>query len=80
MSIQGGAIGSNSSGKSGISAFENGNPFQPDNYNIRHTKAGLVSAVRTLNGDIDSRFFIQTEDDAGWAGKKGAFFVVTCSS
>ena|SRR6056300_1677870 len=74
MSIQGGAIGSNSSGKSGTSAFEGGKPFQPDNYNIRHTKAGLVSAVRTLNGDVDSRFFIQTEDDAGWADDRYAAF------
>ncbi|KAL7469387.1 hypothetical protein ACHAXS_009646 [Conticribra weissflogii] len=75
MSIQGGAIGPNSvSGKSGTSAFENGSPFAPDNYKIKHTKKGLVSAVRGVNGDIDSRFFIQTENDAGWADNRYAVF------
>ncbi len=50
-------------------------PFSPDNYNIRHTRAGLVSAVRSnTNGEIDSRFFIQTEDDAGWADDRYAAF------
>lgn len=68
MTIQGGAIGS-SSGKSSSSAI-----LQPDNYNIRHTKAGLVSAVRNKDGSIDSRFFIQTEDDAGWADDRYAAF------
>lgn len=75
MSIQGGAIGNNN-GKSGTSAFEGGKPFTPDNYNIRHTKMGLVSAVRTMNGEIDSRFFIQTEADAGWADDRYAAFGV----
>ena len=74
MSIQCGAIGANNSGKSGISAFDDGKPFQPDNYNIKHTKEGLVSMVRTKDGSIDSRFFIQTEDDAGWADDRYAAF------
>ena len=45
---------------------------------MRHTKAGLVSAVRSnTNGDIDSRFFVQTEDDAGWAdGRYAAFGII----
>lgn len=73
MSIQGGSI-SDPTGKAGISAFEDGKPFPPDNYKIRHTKAGLVSAVRNINGDIDSRFFIQTENDAGWADDRYAAF------
>lgn len=73
MSIQGGAIGNNN-GKSGTSSFDGGKPFSPDNYKIRHTKAGLVSAVRTANGEIDSRFFIQTESDAGWADDRYAAF------
>ncbi|KAK1741351.1 peptidyl-prolyl cis-trans isomerase, cyclophilin type [Skeletonema marinoi] len=68
MTIQGGAIGS-SSGKSSSSAV-----LQPDNFNIKHTKAGLVSAVRNKNGSIDSRFFIQTKDDAGWADERYAAF------
>ena len=68
MTIQGGAIGS-SSGKSSSSAI-----LQPDNYNIKHTKAGLVSAVRNKDGSIDSRFFIQTNDDAGWADDRYAAF------
>eukprot|EP00986_Skeletonema_menzelii_P011818 scaffold6210_cov143-Skeletonema_menzelii.AAC.5 len=68
MTIQGGAIGS-SSGKSSASAI-----LQPDNYSIKHTKAGLVSAVRNKDGSIDSRFFIQTNDDAGWADDRYAAF------
>ena len=68
------AIG-NVSGKAGITSFTGGLPFSPDNYNIRHTRAGLVSAVRSnTNGEIDSRFFIQTEDDAGWADDRYAAF------
>lgn len=75
MSIQGGAVGDNSgSGKSGTSAFEDGKSFTPDNYNIKHTKAGLLSMVRTKTGDVDSRFFIQTEEDAGWADTRYAAF------
>lgn len=74
MSIQGGAIGSNTNGKSGTSAFEGGLPFPPDNFNILHQGAGLVSAVRGVNGEIDSRFFIQTEKDAGWADDRFAAF------
>ena len=74
MSIQGGAIGANNSGKSGISSLDDGKTFQPDNYNIKHTKEGLVSMARTKDGSIDSRFFIQTEEDAGWADERYAAF------
>jgi cyclophilin family peptidyl-prolyl cis-trans isomerase len=76
-SIQGGAIG-DPNGNSGTSSFVNGSPFAPDNYDVRHTRAGLVSAVRAnANGDIDSRFFVQTKDDAGWAnGRYAAFRIV----
>ena len=75
MSIQGGDVGDSSgSGKSGTSAFEDGKSFTPDNYNIKHTKAGLLSMVRTKTGDVDSRFFIQTEEDAGWADNRYAVF------
>ena len=37
-----------------------------------------MSAVRAnANGDVDSRFFVQTEDDAGWAdGRYAAFGIV----
>jgi len=78
-SIQGGGIGSpNNDGSRGTSAYEGGQPFLPDNYNIRHTLPGLVSAVRAnSDGLIDSRFFIQTESDAGWAdGRYAAFGIV----
>lgn len=77
-SIQGGAIGKDTkTGKSGTSSFENGMSFDPDNYRILHSKRGLVSAVRNPNGTIDSRFFIQTENDAGWAdGRYAAFGIV----
>lgn len=69
--IQGGAIG-DPSGKTGQSAF--GAPFEPDNYDIKHSKAGLVSAVRGVGGAVDSRFFINSEDDAGWADDRYAAF------
>jgi cyclophilin family peptidyl-prolyl cis-trans isomerase len=76
MSIQGGAIGS-ATGKAGTSALDGGKPFAPDNFSILHTKVGLVSAVRGVNGEVDSRFFVQTEADAGWAdGRYAAFGVV----
>ncbi|KAL3797166.1 hypothetical protein ACHAWO_013492 [Cyclotella atomus] len=77
-SIQAGAIGKDvNSGKSGTSSFENGTPFEPDNYNILHTKKGLVSGVRNKDGSMDSRFFVQTENDAGWAdGRYAAFGIV----
>jgi len=71
LTIQGGAIG-DPTGKTGKSAF--GNPFEPDNYDIKHTKFGLVSAVRGLGGSVDSRFFINTKDDAGWADERYAVF------
>jgi cyclophilin family peptidyl-prolyl cis-trans isomerase len=73
-SIQGGAI-SNPNGKSGTRSFVNGLPFAPDNYDIRHTRAGLVSTVCTnTNGNIDSRFSVQTKDNAGWADRRYAAF------
>jgi peptidyl-prolyl cis-trans isomerase B (cyclophilin B) len=56
--VQGGAIG-DASGKTGRSSFTDGKPFEPDNYDIRHTKSGIVSMVRGLDGSVDSRFFIQ---------------------
>ena len=73
-SIQGGAIGDPIKGRTGKSAFDGGEPFVPDSFNIQHTKAGLVSAVRTVDGKADSRFFIQTADDGGWADDRYAAF------
>ena len=73
FSIQGGAIG-DPTGKSGKSAFDDGKPFEPDNFNLKHTVTGLVSAVRGLDGRIDSRFFINCKDDAGWADDRYACF------
>jgi peptidyl-prolyl cis-trans isomerase B (cyclophilin B) len=73
VSIQGGNIG-DPSGKTGRSALEDGKPFEPDNYNLKHTKAGLISAVRGLDGRIDSRFFFNCQDDAGWADDRYAAF------
>jgi cyclophilin family peptidyl-prolyl cis-trans isomerase len=76
-SIQGGAI-SKSNSKSGNSSFINGSPFAPDNYNIRHTRVGLVSAVRAnTNGNTNLTFFVQTKDNAGWAdGRYAALGIV----
>lgn len=64
ISIQGGAIG-DPSGKTGQSAFDGGQPFEPDNFTLKHTKEGLLSAVRGLDGRIDSRFFINCNDNGG---------------
>jgi cyclophilin family peptidyl-prolyl cis-trans isomerase len=76
-SIQGGTIG-NPNGKSGTSLFVNSSPFAPDNYNVCHTRAGLISAVRAnTNSNINLRFFVQIKDNTGWAdGRYTAFGVV----
>jgi cyclophilin family peptidyl-prolyl cis-trans isomerase len=73
MTVQGGAIG-DPSGKTGKSAFPGGEPFEPDNFNVKHTTKGLVSAVRGIGGSVDSRFFINTMDDGGWADDRYAAF------
>ena len=73
LNIQGGAV-ADSTGKTGRSSFEGGKPFEPDNYNVKHTKAGLVSMVRGIGGSVDSRFFINTKDEAGWADDRYAAF------
>ena len=73
LTIQGGAIG-DPTGKTGKSSFEGGKPFEPDNFNVKHTKIGLVSAVRGIGGAIDSRFFIGCNDDSGWADDRYAAF------
>ncbi len=45
-------------------------PFALDNYDVCHTRVGLVSAIRAnTNGDINLRFFVQTKDDKGWADR-----------
>lgn len=69
--IQGGAIG-DASGRTGMSSF--GVPFPPDNFNLKHSKAGLVSAVSGPGGNVDSRFVINSMDDAGWADDRYAAF------
>ena len=76
LSIQGGAIGDAVKGRKGKSAFGNGEPFEPDNFKIMHSKKGLVSAVRTADGKIDSRFFIQTVEDGGIFDDRYAVFGV----
>ena len=73
LNIQGGAVG-DSTGKTGMSSFEEGKPFEPDNYNLKHTQAGLVSMVRGIGGGVDSRFFVNTKDEAGWADDRYAAF------
>jgi peptidyl-prolyl cis-trans isomerase B (cyclophilin B) len=74
-SIQGGAIGDTSdSGKTGQSSLEGGASFEPDNFTIMHTQKGLLSMVKARNGGVDSRFFIQLKDDAGWADDRYAAF------
>ena len=73
FSIQGGGVG-DSTGKTGRSSFEGGKPFEPDNFNIKHNKVGLLSMVRGIGGSVDSRFFINTKDDAGWADDRYAAF------
>lgn len=73
VTVQGGAIG-DASGKTGTSSFEGGKPFEPDNFDIQHSKEGLVSMARSLDGSVDSRFFINTAADAGWADDRYAAF------
>lgn len=73
LSIQGGAVG-DSTGKTGKSSFEGGRPFEPDNFNLKHTQAGLVSMVRGIGGSVDSRFFVNIKDEAGWADDRYAAF------
>mmetsp|Transcript_2905 Transcript_2905/g.6848 ORF Transcript_2905/g.6848 Transcript_2905/m.6848 type:complete len:254 (+) Transcript_2905:98-859(+) len=73
QNIQGGAVG-DSTGKTGLSSFEGGKPFEPDNFNLKHTQAGLVSMVRGIGGSVDSRFFVNTKDEAGWADDRYAAF------
>jgi peptidyl-prolyl cis-trans isomerase B (cyclophilin B) len=70
--IQGGAIG-DPSGKTGKSSFDDGKSFEPDNFNIKHTKSGILSMVKGIGG-VDSRFFINTQEDAGWADDRYAAF------
>lgn len=69
FTIQGGAIDDPTGQSSSAHVFE------PDNFSLRHTKAGLVSTVRHDNsGGADSRFFIQLQDDAAWADDRYAAF------
>jgi len=77
VTVQGGAIG-DPTGKTGKSSFDNGKAFEPDNFDIRHNKEGLVSMARSYDGSVDSRFFINTAPDAGWADDRyAAFGIVT---
>ena len=73
LSVQGGAIG-DATGKTGRSSFEGGKPFEPDNFNLKHTQAGQVSMVRGIGGSVDSRFFVNIKDEAGWADDRYAAF------
>ncbi|KAG7351098.1 peptidyl-prolyl cis-trans isomerase [Nitzschia inconspicua] len=73
FSIQGGAIG-DATGRTGKSSLENGKGFEPDNYNIKHTKTGLISMVKGLDGVVDSRFFINCSDNGGWGDDRYAAF------
>jgi cyclophilin family peptidyl-prolyl cis-trans isomerase len=72
VTIQGGAIG-DPTGKTGKSSLEGGQSFEPDNFNIKHSKAGIVSMVKGPNG-VDSRFFINCSDNGGWADDRYAAF------
>jgi len=86
MSIQGGAIG-DPTGRSGKSAAtlvatkddddsntNDATALFPDNYNIQHTMTGLVSMVNGAGGTIDSRFFINVNDNGGWGDDRYAAF------
>ena len=74
FTIQGGSIG-DVTGRTGKAA--EGDPFEPDNFDIVHNTKGLVSMVRGVGGKVDSRFFITLKDDAGWAdGRYAAFGIV----
>jgi len=75
VTVQGGAIG-DPTGKTGQSSLDDKKSFEPDHYDIRHLKEGLVSMARAYDGSVDSRFFIQTARDAGWADDRYAAFGV----
>lgn len=76
FSIQGGNVG-DPSGKTGRSSFDGGLPFEPDNFNLKHTKEGLVSMVKASPaGGVDSRFFINCNDNGGWGDDRYAAFGV----
>jgi cyclophilin family peptidyl-prolyl cis-trans isomerase len=70
FTLQGGALG-DPTGKTSTAPA-----FAPDNFRVRHTRSGLVSAVRrdAATGEADSRFFIQIPDDASWAENRYAAF------
>lgn len=73
VTVQGGAIGADQkTGKTGTSSF--GTLFEPDNFSIKHSTEGLVSMVRDISGGVDSRFFINVAQDAGWADDRYAAF------
>jgi len=69
--IQGGS--GDEAGKVGIFPDKT---FEPDNYSIRHSRAGLLSMVRGTGGTVDSRFFITIAEDSGWADDRYAAFGV----
>ena len=70
FSIQGGDTERNVPGGKkgeGKSSFTNGEPFVRENFAIKHSVKGIVSMVNDRKLKNDSRFFITTKDDAGWA-------------
>ncbi|CAM9490164.1 unnamed protein product [Choristocarpus tenellus] len=64
LNIQMGAIGS-ANGRTGQAA--GGKPFPQENFDIPHRAEGMLSMAKDLDGNSDSRFFINVKEDAGWA-------------
>lgn len=55
-------------------AAEASTTVEPDNFNLQHTKAGVVSSVGLSGSGFDGRFVIQVKDEGGWADDRYAAF------
>jgi cyclophilin family peptidyl-prolyl cis-trans isomerase len=58
----------------GATAATTATALLPDNYNLMHTMTGLVSMVNGSGGAVDSRFFINVNDNGGWGDDRYAVF------
>ncbi|KAA8497146.1 Peptidyl-prolyl cis-trans isomerase B1 [Porphyridium purpureum] len=64
LTVQGGDIPS-SKGKQGRAILPGGS-YMPENFDLRHSVAGLISMCHARDGKADSRFLIQTKADSGY--------------
>lgn len=83
FSVQGGNINKNANtlpsqrGKEGKAAIsETQTSFPVENYDIQHSyvRAGVISMMKDIKGQQDSRFFITLSPQAGWADNRYSAF------